>query len=70
MSLVNDMLRDLDQRRKQSDGSSATSSLTPKPEMIPEKARNSPVLLLLLALVLGGAAVAWFWMQQELFITD
>lgn len=65
MSLVNDMLRDLDQRRKQSDGSSATSSLTPVPEMIPEKARNSPVLFLVLALVLGGAAVAWFWMQQE-----
>ena len=65
MSLVNDMLRDLDQRRKQSDGFSATSSLTPVPEMIPEKARNSPVLFLLLVLVLGGAAVAWFWMQQE-----
>jgi len=65
MSLVNDMLRDLDQRRKQSDGSSATSSLTPVPEMIPDKASKSPVLLLLLALVLGGAAVAWFWMQQE-----
>ncbi|MDA0687416.1 MAG: tetratricopeptide repeat protein [Proteobacteria bacterium] len=65
MSLVNDMLRDLDQRRKQSDGSGATSSLTPVPEMMPRRAKNSSVVYLVLAMALGGAAVAWFWLQQE-----
>jgi MSHA biogenesis protein MshN len=65
MSLVNEMLRDLDQRRKQSDGSGATSSLTPVPEMMPRRAKNSSVVYLVLAMALGGAAVAWFWLQQE-----
>lgn len=65
MSLVNDMLRDLDRRRKQSDSPGSTSTLTPVPETIPPKARNSALVYVVLVLVLGGAAVAWFWMQQQ-----
>jgi len=65
MSLVNDMLRDLDRRRKQSDSPGSTSTLTPVPETIPAKARSSALVYVVLVLVLGGAAVAWFWMQQQ-----
>lgn len=65
MSLVNDMLRDLDQRRKQTDGSTAASTLTPVPETIPEKARQPVYIYLVLALVLAGVAIVWFWLQQD-----
>ena len=65
MSLVNDMLRDLDSRRKDSAGGSASVSLTPAPEMVPETARRSLMLYLVLALMVGAGIVAWFWLQQD-----
>ncbi len=65
MSLVNDMLRDLDQRRKQTDGSTTASTLTPVPETIPEKARQPVYIYLVLAIVLAGVAIAWFWLRQD-----
>lgn len=64
MSLVNDMLRDLDQRRKDSDGSASPVSLTPAPEQYKES-RNQPIWLYLgLALLVAGVAIAFFWLQQ------
>lgn len=65
MSLVNDMLRDLDRRRKETSGGGATSSLTPVPETIPEKAQQPVYIYLALAVLLGGAAATWFWLQQD-----
>ena len=62
MSLVNDMLRDLDKRRKETSGSAASVSLTPAPEQPPESGKNPVMLYLLAALIVGAGAVAWFWL--------
>lgn len=65
MSLVNDMLRDLDRRRKESSGGAGSVALTPAPE-IPVEAGKRPVMVyLIIALVIGAGAIAWFWMQQD-----
>ncbi len=65
MSLVNDMLRDLDQRRKESTGSAASVSLTPAPELPAESKKIPVVLYLIVALVIGAGTVFWFWAQQD-----
>ena len=54
MSLVNDMLRDLDQRRKESEGSAAPVSLTPAPEHGKELSRQPIWLYFGLALLVAG----------------
>lgn len=64
MSLVNDMLRDLDQRRKESEGSAAPVSLTPAPEHGKELSRQPIWLYFGLALLVAGGAIAFFWLQQ------
>lgn len=64
MSLVNDMLRDLDQRRKVSGGSASQVSLTPAPEQYKEPSKQPIWLYLGLALLVAGGAIAFFWSQQ------
>ena len=64
MSLVNDMLRDLDQRRKESEGSAGHVSLTPAPEQYKEMSKRPVWLYLGLALLVAGGAIAFFWLQQ------
>lgn len=64
MSLVNDMLRDLDQRRKESEGPAASVTLTPAPEQYRELVKRPVRLYLGLALLVAGGAVAFFWLQQ------
>ena len=64
MSLVNDMLRDLDQRRKESEGPAASVTLTPAPEQYIELVKRPVRLYLGLALLVAGGAVAFFWLQQ------
>ena len=65
MSLVNDMLRDLDQRRKETSGSSASVKLTPAPEIVHEASKKPIILYFVVAIVIGAGAVAWFWSQQD-----
>ncbi len=69
MSLVNDMLRDLDQRRKSSDSAGAAVKLMPASDHKVEKSSN-PMLFLLLSLVVIVAALAWFWFQQSATVTE
>ncbi|MCG8415784.1 MAG: hypothetical protein MI746_16335 [Pseudomonadales bacterium] len=64
MSLVNDMLRDLDQRRKESSGSAASVSLTPAPEIPGDSSKRPMILYLVVALIIGAGVIAWFWSQQ------
>lgn len=65
MSLVNDMLRDLDKRRKESAGGAGSVALTPAPE-VPVEAGKRPVMVyLIVALLIGAGTIAWFWMQQD-----
>ena len=64
MSLVNDMLRDLDQRRKESEGSAGHVSLTPAPEQYKGMSKRPVWLYLGLALLVAGGAIAFFWLQQ------
>ncbi|MFT7472137.1 MAG: MSHA biogenesis protein MshN [Kiritimatiellia bacterium] len=62
MSLVNNMLRDLDQRRKGSDSSGGAARLMPAREYSPEVKKNLlPVILTALVLVLVG--LIYFWNQ-------
>lgn len=65
MSLVNDMLRDLDRRRKDSTGSGASVALTPAPEAPRTSNRRSVLIYVIVALVVGAGAIAWFWQQQQ-----
>ncbi len=64
MSLVNDMLRDLDRRRKESSGGTASVSLTPAPELPPGASRRPVMLYLIAALIAGAGIIAYFWIQQ------
>lgn len=62
MSLVNNMLRDLDQRRKESDSSGASVRLMPAREYVEEGGRKLlPFILVGLALV--AAALVFYWFQ-------
>lgn len=65
MSLVNDMLRDLDKRRKDSSSGSAAVSLTPAPELRPGSANRPVMFYVIAALIIGAGIVAWFWLQQN-----
>lgn len=62
MSLVNDMLRDLDQRRKESEGTGVKVKLTPAAEFSENKKRNV-VPFILLGLVVVVAALVYYWFQ-------
>lgn len=64
MSLVNDMLRDLDQRRKDSDSSSAPVSLTPASE-IPRMEKKSSLMLIAGIVILISAGLGYFWIQSD-----
>jgi len=65
VSLVNDMLRDLDNRRKESGGSTAKVKLTPAPEVVSDPSKRPVILYLVVAIVIGAGAIAWFWLQQD-----
>lgn len=63
MSLVNDMLRDLDQRRNSSESASASMKLMPASDMPVEK-KNRILLILAVVLVLAVSGLAYLWSQQ------
>jgi len=64
MSLVNDMLRDLDQRRKESEGPAARVKLTPAGDYPRQERKNwMPVIAFSLVAVAGG--LAYIWMQMN-----
>ncbi|MFN3162436.1 MAG: tetratricopeptide repeat protein [Pseudohongiellaceae bacterium] len=63
MSLVNDMLRDLDQRRKSPDSASASANLMPASDMPVEK-KNRILLIAAAALLVVVAGLAYLWSQQ------
>ena len=66
MSLVNNMLRDLDQRRQESDSSSGGVKLLPASEFVSEESRSFlPYLLLGLALLFAALVYYWFTVNQE-----
>ncbi len=62
MSLVNNMLRDLDQRRKESDGAAKSVSLMPASE-IPIENKQRMVMTVVAGLLLASLGLAYFWMQ-------
>lgn len=62
MSLVNDMLRDLDQRRKETGGSSGAVRLTPASEYASDS-RKILLPLVLFGLVLASGAIWYYWTQ-------
>lgn len=62
MSLVNDMLKDLDQRRRESDTGGGRVRLTPASEFPKAVARLKPALLLA-ALVVVVAVLSYTWLQ-------
>lgn len=69
MSLVNDMLKDLDQRRKSSDSSSVSMKLMPASDMPVEK-KNRILIYISLALVMVLGGLAYLWSQQGLESTE
>lgn len=65
MSLVNDMLRDLDQRRKESEGPAARIKLTPAGDYPRQEHRNwVPMIVLGLVVVAAGLGYTWMNMNQ------
>ena len=66
MSLVNNMLRDLDQRRQESDSGGGGVKLLPASEFVSEEGRGFlPYLLLGLALLFAALVYYWFTVNQE-----
>ena len=65
MSLVNDMLRDLDQRRKDAEHGVSSVSLTPASELLKESGRQYAWFLVGLALLIACGAVAYFWLERS-----
>lgn len=63
MSLVNDMLRDLDQRRKESEGPAARIRLTPAGDYPRQEQRNW-VPVIAVGLVVVAAGLGYTWMQM------
>lgn len=60
MSLVNDMLRDLDERRRDTEGPATKVKLTPAPDgRKPRRKFVIPVVLVALVLAAGGAGYVW-----------
>ena len=64
MSLVNDMLRDLDQRRKESGDSNGAVKLTPAADY-PEDKRKILLPLVLFALLLTSGSIWYYWDQLQ-----
>jgi Tfp pilus assembly protein PilF len=62
MSLVNNMLRDLDQRRKESDNSSNAVKLMPAREFV-EDSKKNPLAYALAGLFFVAIALIFYWMQ-------
>ena len=62
MSLVNNMLRDLDRRRKDSDSSGSAVRLMPAGELTAANSKNF-LPIVLAAVVLAAVAVVYFWSQ-------
>lgn len=62
MSLVNDMLRDLDQRRKESDGSSGAVRLIPAADY-PSDGRKILLPIVLFGLILASGGIWYYWSQ-------
>lgn len=62
MSLVNDMLRDLDQRRKESDGPSGAARLVPAADY-PSDSRKFLLPIVLLGLILTSGGIWYYWNQ-------
>lgn len=60
MSLVNNMLRDLDQRRKESEGTGGAIKLMPASDFVGED-KKGLVQIVLIALALITAALTYFW---------
>lgn len=64
MSLVNNMLRDLDQRRKETSGSGGAVRLMPASEYVSENSKKSlPIIALVLAIV--AIALVYVWLQSN-----
>lgn len=68
MSLVNNMLRDLDQRRKESDSPSGAVSLMPAADY-PSSGKRNLLPFVMLGLLLACAAAWYFWAQLK-FASD
>lgn len=64
MSLVNDMLRDLDQRRKESDSPRGRVALTPASEY-PDLEKSRVPYYVVFGLVLVLAGLGYLWMQLD-----
>ncbi|MCH8265424.1 MAG: hypothetical protein IIC10_08500, partial [Proteobacteria bacterium] len=64
MSLVNDMLRDLDQRRKESDSPRGRVALTPASEY-PDLQKSRVPYYVVFGLVLVLAGLGYLWMQLD-----
>lgn len=64
MSLVNDMLRDLDQRRKESDGPAARIKLTPASDYRKRDKRN-PVPAIAVGLIAVAGVLAYTWINMN-----
>lgn len=60
MSLVNNMLRDLDQRRKESEGTGGAIKLMPASDFVGED-KKGLVQIVLIGLALVTAALTYFW---------
>lgn len=65
MSLVNNMLRDLDQRRKETDSSSGSVKLMPAREFV-ERGKKSIVPIIVIGLLLVAIALLYVWEQLVL----
>ena len=64
MSLVNDMLRDLDQRRKEAEGPAARIRSTPAGDY-PRRERKNWAPFVAVGLVIVAAGLAWVWIDMS-----
>lgn len=62
MSLVNDMLRDLDQRRRDTEGPASRVKLTPASDG-PAKSKKTLIILVAFGLALVAGALVYIWLQ-------
>ena len=65
MSLVNDMLRDLDDRRRESQGSGVKVRLTPASDFAVGKKSLVPMIVMGLLVVVLGLAAYWFLVANQ-----
>lgn len=64
MSLVNDMLRDLDQRRKEAEGPAARIKLTPAGDY-PRREQRNWIPFIAGGLVITATGLAWVWIDMS-----